>query len=397
MNTVRCAVIGAGWWGTTAHVPTLHKHPKAELVAVQHSDRATAEKIARDYQVPHACTTLEEVLAIEGLDAVVISSIPVAHYAQAKAALQRGLHVLIEKPMTVTAAEAQELLELAKKKRVQFLISGPWHFTPHSIEARRLVRSGALGKLRMISILMTNITLGLYRGLPWERIFGDTPTAQNAAVPYVKPGLTSYSDPKLAAGGHIYCQASHSAAYVDFLTGRRPAEVFARFHNAGLAVDVYDAISLKLDDGTLVSLATNGAAMMSDRQYEVRIYGDKGMILQELWKGKLEFHDVNSNVTRYPDIPEADTYPMYEPARNLIDCVAGDAPNGSPASLGAFAMQVIDAAVRSAKSGKNIILNGNKRSSAKRKRAGRSVAKSSSAKGKRSTGGARKTRARRRG
>ena len=53
MKRVRCAVIGAGWWGTTAHVPALKKHPDADLVAVQHHDPATAAKIAKDFAVRH--------------------------------------------------------------------------------------------------------------------------------------------------------------------------------------------------------------------------------------------------------------------------------------------------------------------------------------------------------
>ena len=81
MTQVRCAVVGAGWWGTTAHVPALKRHPGAQLVAVQNPDPAVARKISADFQIPHACTTLDEVLAIPDLQAVVISSTPQMHYA----------------------------------------------------------------------------------------------------------------------------------------------------------------------------------------------------------------------------------------------------------------------------------------------------------------------------
>ena len=63
--------------------------------------------------------------------------------------------MLLEKPMTFTADEARELVEMAAQKKLQLLVSGPWHFTRHGIEARRLVQSGALGQIRMISVLMT--------------------------------------------------------------------------------------------------------------------------------------------------------------------------------------------------------------------------------------------------
>jgi predicted dehydrogenase len=268
--------------------------------------------------------------------------------------LERGLHVLVEKPMTFTAAEARELVELSERRGVHFLISCPWHYTPHGAEARRLIRTGALGHVKMISVLMTNFTLGLYQGLPWEQVFGSNPTLQNAATPYLKPAQHAYSDSSVAGGGQIYCQFSHVGAYLGFLTGRRPAEVFARFDNAGTGVDVNDVLSIKLDDGTIVSVATSGATMLSDRQYEVRIFGTRGMILMELWKGTMEFHDQACNVTRYPDIPAADVYPMYAPAENLIDVIAGKAENRSPAALGVGAMEMIEAACRSARENRNV-------------------------------------------
>ena len=82
----RCAVIGAGWWGTTAHVPALLRHPQAELVVVHHRNQEIAEKIAHDFGIPHGVSSVEDVLAVDDLDAVVISSTVNAHYPQAKAA-----------------------------------------------------------------------------------------------------------------------------------------------------------------------------------------------------------------------------------------------------------------------------------------------------------------------
>jgi predicted dehydrogenase len=128
-DKVRCAVIGAGWWATTAHIPALKNNPDAELVAVQSLTLEAAQKVAKDFDVPHACVTVEEVLAIDGLDAVIISSTPNVHYAQTKPVLERGLHVLLEKPMTLTLKEAAELVAIAESMNVYFLISCPWHYT----------------------------------------------------------------------------------------------------------------------------------------------------------------------------------------------------------------------------------------------------------------------------
>src|ERR1700735_1455526 len=118
MKKVRIGVIGAGWWATFAHIPAVKSHPGAELIAVQSRDKTKAEKIARDFGAKYPCTDIQELLALKELDAVIVASTPNVHFAQARAALERGLHVLIEKPMTFTADEARELVETAAQKKL---------------------------------------------------------------------------------------------------------------------------------------------------------------------------------------------------------------------------------------------------------------------------------------
>jgi len=60
MRRIRISLIGAGWWVAFAHIPAVQAHADAELVAVQSRERAKAEKIARDFGAPHACTTIEK-------------------------------------------------------------------------------------------------------------------------------------------------------------------------------------------------------------------------------------------------------------------------------------------------------------------------------------------------
>lgn len=353
---VRCAVVGTGWWGVEAHVPAVQSHPHGELVAIQKRDPEAARRVADDLGVPLACSTVEEVLAIDGLEAVIVSSTPNMHYAQARAALQAGCHVLIEKPMTITVAEAEELVALAESRRLQFLISCPWHYTAHNAEAQRLIRDGELGNLKMISVLMTNFTDGLYRGLPWSEAIAGPEADESGPEPYLVPGQSSYSDPAVAGGGQIYCQVSHAAAHLAFLTGSDPAEVFARFDNGGCEVDVYDVLSCRLDCGAMVSMASTGATMKSERTFEVRVFGSEGMLYMELWKGALEHHDRQGRIRRYPPLGEDEIYPSRAPALNLIDAAMG-AKNLSPASLGLSAMRVIEAACQSAATGQNVILD----------------------------------------
>jgi predicted dehydrogenase len=348
-HKTKVGVIGAGWWATFAHIPALKNHEGAELIAVQSRDHAKAEKIARDFDVRHACTSVEELLDVPGLEAVVVSSTPNMHYTQAKAALARGLHVLIEKPMTFTAAEARELVDLASSRQVQLLISCPWHYTAHGIEARKRIAAGELGRIKMISLLMTNPIDKLLRGI------NTSPTHGMDQV-YVEPRLGSYNDPAIAGGGQIYCQVSHAAAYLAFLTGLRPAEVFARFDHDGTVNDIYDALTIRMENGALVSLASTAATPLCERAYEVRVFGDKGVMMLELWQGTMSMACFDGQTHEFPPLDADAIYPAQSPALNFIDAIRGIAPNGSPGDLGLASMEIIDAACRSADGAGNIIL-----------------------------------------
>jgi len=81
------------------------------------------------------------------------------------------------------------------------------------------------------------------------------------------------------------------------------------------------------------------------------------MLLMELWKGKMECHLFDGKVTRYPDLPEADIYPLFAPTENFVDVILGHAENGSPARFGLYAMKVIEAACESARTQRSVTLD----------------------------------------
>jgi predicted dehydrogenase len=346
-SKVKCGVIGAGWWATYAHIPALLAHPHAELVAIQKRDAEQACKVAADFSVPHACTTVEELLAVKDLAAVVVSSSPNLHYAHALAALQAGKHVLIEKPMTITVAQASELVLLARSRSLQLVISCPWHYTSHASAARGLIQSGAIGSVRMISALMTNPISHLLRGAGTEPTHG---------TPYLHPHSATYSDPRIAGGGQIYTQVSHLAAYFTFLTGAWPASVFARFHNDGAAVDIYDTLNIRMSDQSVVAVASTGATAVERRDFYVRVFGTKGILFLDLWRGHMELVPHNGQPQRWPDLPEEEVYPHLAPAQNLVDSVLDANSNRSPGDLGLAAMQVIEAACQSAANGCDVLV-----------------------------------------
>ncbi len=71
--------MGAGWWATAAHIPAVKAHPNAELLAVQSREKAKAERSARAFGAKYACASLEEILALKEIDAVIVASTPNVH------------------------------------------------------------------------------------------------------------------------------------------------------------------------------------------------------------------------------------------------------------------------------------------------------------------------------
>jgi predicted dehydrogenase len=326
----------------------MREHPSAELVALQKGDATRARKMADDFGVPHAFTSVDEMLENTELDAVVVSSTPNMHYAQARQVLEAGKHLLIEKPMTIRADESRELMRLADARGLQVIVSCPWHYTAHGLRAQRMIREGQLGRIKMISVLMTNPIDRLLRGI-------DTTPTHGGEV-YIQPREGSYNDPAIAGGGQIYCQVSHVAAYLSYLTGKRPAEVFARFDFDGSPNDLYDTLCIQMHAGPMASIATTAATPETDRTYEVRLYGSEGVLFLELWRGTMRFAPMRGEVHTFDDLPTDDIYPAQAPARNLVDVLTGQAENHSPGWLGSAAMDIIEAACGSARSQQNVAI-----------------------------------------
>jgi predicted dehydrogenase len=346
MRKIKCAVIGAGWWACEAHIPALKSHPSADLVAIHSHHAANLDRIAQHFDVPRACQTLNEILEIPRLEAAVVSSTPNVHFEQVRACLESGLHVLVEKPMTTTVEQARLLIDLARDRRRHLLLSCPWNHTHHAQTARSLIQNGKLGRIKMISFLMTNFTMGLYRGQSWDDAFKSRQDIQNAVI--CAPNRNSYSDPSVAAGGQIYTQVSHVAAYLHLLTGSPLEDIFARFDNGGTAVDVYNVIAGRLKDGTLLSIASTGATMPARRNFEVRVFGTEGMIHQELWNGEMTYFDSDGHTEVFASLTEESIYPKHAPALNLIDLSLGSSENRCPGDVGLYAMDLIERAVLAA-------------------------------------------------
>jgi len=149
MSALRVGIVGAGFGGTV-HAPAFALHPRFEVVAIASPNRA--DRIARERKIPHAFHSVEEMLAGAELDVVSVASPPFDHRHAVLAALAAGKHVLCEKPLALTAAEAEEMVAAGKRAGTVTAIAFEFRYVPEVIALKELIDNRHLGALREIEI-----------------------------------------------------------------------------------------------------------------------------------------------------------------------------------------------------------------------------------------------------
>ncbi|MBU6532283.1 Gfo/Idh/MocA family protein [Streptomyces sp. NPDC057245] len=145
---IRVAVVGAGWAGGL-HMEGFRR-AGAELAGVFSRTRSRAEDLAARYEVPVVADSLTGLLREARPDVVTIASPPPAHHQQVLEAVEAGCHVLCDKPVAMTAAEAQDMLAAATKQGVQHATGFIWRGDPGLSRMRDLLRAGRVGRVREV-------------------------------------------------------------------------------------------------------------------------------------------------------------------------------------------------------------------------------------------------------
>ena len=149
MSALRVGIVGSGF-GAKVHAPAYALHPRFEPVALASPNRA--EKIAAERRIPHAFRTVDEMLANVDLDVVSVASPPFDHHASVMAALRAGKHVLCEKPMALTVAQAEEMTAAAGRAGTVCAIAFEFRYVPAVAALRELAENRHLGALREIEV-----------------------------------------------------------------------------------------------------------------------------------------------------------------------------------------------------------------------------------------------------
>lgn len=150
MSNLRLGVIGAGGIACRRTIPEVVRDlDNVAIASVMDINPATAEQVAKEFDVPHYCSTEAELLDRDDVDAVYIATPQNAHCKQALMAAEAGKHVLCEKPMAVSVAECRRMEAACKEAKVKFMLGFCMRYNAYNQKALDLARAGKFGQFVM--------------------------------------------------------------------------------------------------------------------------------------------------------------------------------------------------------------------------------------------------------
>ena len=328
MTELRFAIVGAGGMGFS-HASQVAGRQDARVTAVCDTSQAAVASFVERLTGAHGegaeevsrHDSLEAMLETQEFDAAVVTTPHTLHAGQVRACLARGLHVLVEKPMTTTAADARDLMELSEREQRVLAIAYQRHGEGQFIKVRELLQDGAIGEIQMVTSMIAQDALSIFaRGASWR------------------------ADPELSGGGHFMDTGSHINDILLWTTDLEPVRVQAFINQRDTDVDVLTAVNCEFTNGAVGSMAYT--SLSPEWREEFRYYGTEGMIRFGR-EEPLLLHRRGEDIV----LPGA-AAGGQAPLGNFVDAIHGDAAVQAPPICGLRVAQLSEAAYASVRSGR---------------------------------------------
>jgi predicted dehydrogenase len=337
---LRAAVLGAGWYAAQNHIPVLQSRPEVVLDGVSRLGQDELERVKTHFGFAFASESAEDVLARRP-DIVVVATPHQLHYRFAKAALEGGAHVLVEKPMTLDPAEAWDLVRTAEANGRHLLVANGYQYLPQVDALRQKIADGAIGSIEHVMASFISVTRDVFHGDAGLNSWKTT---------FFRPAKSTWQNPA-QGGGFAYGQMSHCLALMFFLTGLSPETVSAQTFGLD-AIDLADAGAIRLSNGAVASIS-GAAAMPQGNRGLMRLFiaGSDGMLTAEFDRDWCEIRRNDGSVERL-DLRQGDwIYTCDGPVNALVDLALGNGKNLSSGTIGAETTATIAALLASSRAG----------------------------------------------
>lgn len=235
-------------------VEGVRQSKEGKITAIASRSIEKAEKMAGELSIPKAYGSYEALCQDEAVDIIYIATYNKGHYEAAKLALSYDKHVLLEKPFTLTTAEAIELFELAQKKTLFLMEAQKAVFLPITQEVKALIHQKAIGKIQFV----------------------------NSVTAYPNIEHLTWFHSLDSGGGLLHGSGSYPLHYLSYLFG--DIEEYSGSANVSKGVDEQVNITVKFDSDLLANLFLT---VKLDLPSKLTLYGEKGRIeIPDFWKAK---------------------------------------------------------------------------------------------------------------
>ncbi len=254
---IKWGVIGCGGIAYRRTIPGMMLSENSELVAVMDTNFDAAKKVKEEFHVQYAFETVEEVLALEEIDAVYIATPVFCHKEQAMKAAKAKKHILLEKPMGLTVAESEEIAAYCKEQGVKLGVGLMMRFSAYHQKMRELISAGALGEIVSMRAQLTC----WYPEIPgnWRQ------------------------DKKTSGGGALMDMGIHCIDLLQYISGTQAETVtcFSQNQTFNYSAEDSAALLMKMKNGATAFVDANFNIPDNAAKCRIEFYGTKGSILAE--------------------------------------------------------------------------------------------------------------------
>ncbi len=299
MKKFKVGFIGCGN-NSFHHIKNFRNNPKSEVVSFVDTNSESIKKIktrlveVKDIQ---EFSNHTEMLEKTKPDIVLISTPHTLHYKQIIDSLNADANVLSEKPMVCTSKEAEDVVNLAKKKNKVVTVGYQRRYSPKYAFVKKFIEDGKLGKIEFISALQGQNWLSSQKG-KWRQL------------------------KSLSGGGQINDSGSHLIDIIFHMTNLSPIKVSAKMNNFGTEVDINTMLSIIFDNNALANISIVGNATTFHE--DITIWGTEATIFI---RDNLCYHLKGTKqsvvVTELPNVVS-----MYD---DIMNCIETNTKSMSPA------------------------------------------------------------------
>lgn len=349
MKTINVGIIGTGSI-SEAHLEAYRRLPGVDVIAACSTTPERVTRFAEVHAIPSVFTDYRDLLALDGLDAVSVTTWNNSHAPISIAALKAGLHVLCEKPMAMNATEAAAMLTAAREADRLLMIGMCRRFSEKATALKAMVERGDLGTI-------------YYAKTACVRRWGNpggwfANKALSGGGPVIDLGVHMIDLVRYLAGGQPALTVS--ASTFDRLGMRPEVRGVTKYRSVGYSdySDVEDGATalIRFAGGLTLAAEVSWVQNIKENRLSLELYGDRaGAQLDP------EF-EIYGNSGPYL----TDTRPVIDPELNrsrpnigaqnahFIDCIRSGGPCLSPAEDGLEMMRIIDAIYESARLGREV-------------------------------------------